>query len=450
MMITPEGIKISFSGRPGAGDRAVVARIVGFEAGTDETITRDLVIPAGETIEEPLPHGLYNVQLTLPSGRILQRNVKIDEKSDEVFHFLEDFAPGAGFSLQESSGSSDDDLLTESAVASGNTSLLDYEEALHRSTGIAETGSGIFGSVAGFVVGSVLPTLGLRTKAPRPERPASAQLGIAVGSPPGLLENPPEDGEAWTGQTPAEQRGDTGLWRIPAGTDEPPSADTRRWARVELPDGRIEIASLPLPWFCAGSNEYIPAEVLVDPSRMDGASTTVAVPDKRLAGLLAYLDRGQSGAARPMLEELERENLIERTIFDKMSNPLAACAAAYVGLSVYPPNEREQWDTWLSVCMDRFPGVPDAAIVHARRLILRPDDRPGNAATADALRRAHAAGPPFFSAGAPLLREMLLLLSADHPDLLPLAKEAGQLTARVDQSQVFTVLRYAPPVSTAE
>lgn len=448
MMITPDGIKISFGGRPGAGDRPVIARIFGFEEGKPEqTITRELVIPAGETVAEPLPFGLYNVQLTLPSGRILQRNVKVDENSDEVFHFMEDTASGSGFSLQESIGAGDQELLAESASATGNTSHEDYDWRLQHSDSIGDEPFGMRGGLAEFG-----QEKGLRYwVSPRPDvaPPPLAELTIGRGLPSGLLKRPPGK-KGWTDQRPEEMRGNCGLWRIELESEVPPSESTRRWGRVELPDGRIELASLPLPWFCPSSGKFVRAELLVDPSRNEGAATTVAIRDKRLSGLLSYLDRGQAGAARPLLESIEQENLIEQTIGEKMSNPLAACAAAYVGLSVYPPNEREQWDSWLKTCTERFPGVPDAAIVHARRLILRPDDSAGNEEAAKALRRAHSAGPPFFSAGVSLLREMLLLLSADHGDLMPLADEAAQLAARVDPTQIFTVLRYAPATSPSE
>jgi hypothetical protein len=239
--------------------------------------------------------------------------------------------------------------------------------------------------------------------------------------------------------------GDSGLWRIPFAGPEPPTRQTRRWARVELPDGRVELASLPLPWCRADDDEFEPAELLVDPARGEGAATTVAVHDRRLGGLLAYLDRGQAGAAGPLLQELESDPLIRDTILEKTKNPLAACAAAYVGLAVYPPNEREEWDVWLGNCMTIFPDIPDAAIVHARRLVLRPTSEGDNARAADALRQACAAGVPYFSTGVLLLREMLVLLSPDHPDLAARAVEADRLAGRIDPSQAFTVLRYAPP-----
>jgi hypothetical protein len=206
----------------------------------------------------------------------------------------------------------------------------------------------------------------------------------------------------------------------------------------------VEIASLPLPWFCVGTASFAEAEILVDPSKVEGAATRVAVRDERLSSLLAFLDHGQAASAGPMLEALESENLIERTIYDKVNNPLAACAAAYVGLAVYLSGEREQWDGWLGNLANRFEGVPDAAIVHARRLILRPTPGEINPEAAQMLRRACKAGVPYFSAGVGLLREMLMQLSPDFPDLEPLAGNAARLAARVDAHQIFTVLRYAP------
>lgn len=438
MMITPTGITISFAGTRGGEDdsRPVVARIVGFDqASQAQPIVREMVVPAGQSVEEKLPHGFYNVQLTLPTGRIIQRNVTIAEDTNESFRFFEDFAPGSGFSLQEAGARDDKARLTQAAVASGNTSGADYDQAMRRVVDAQAHDIGPQASAKGrtFRGGS--------SAAPVPRSPAQPQLSLEQGL------DPATTGEGLSGALvePVETFGDSALWRIAPGDTAPPTRDTRRWARIALPDGRVELASLPLPWFCSASNTHAPAELLVDPAREGGAATTVAVRDTRLAGLLAYLDRGQAGAARPMLKELERDDLIRGTIFEKMVNPLAACAAAYVGLAVYDPTEREQWDHWLGNCMSRFPDIPDAAIVHARRLVLRPADGADNDRAAAALRRAMAAGVPFFSAGVLLLREMLLQLCADHADLETLADKAGRIAGRVDPGQVFTVLRHAAP-----
>ena len=438
MFVSPTGIKISFAGTRGGDDdsRPVVARIFGFAANdADQPISREMVVPAGQSVEEKLPHGLYNVQLTLPTGRIIQRNVTIAEDTNESFRFFEDFAPGSGFSLQEAGTRGDKARLADAAVASGNTSGADYDRAMRRVVDAHAHDIGPQASAKGRTFRGGSPA------APVPRSPAQPQLSLEQGL------DPATTGEGSSGALvePVETFGDSALWRIAPGDTAPPTRTTRRWARIALPDGRVELASLPLPWFCSASNTHAPAELLVDPAREGGAATTVAVRDTRLAGLLAYLDRGQAGAARPMLKELERDDLIRGTIFEKMVNPLAACAAAYVGLAVYDPAEREQWDQWLGNCMSRFPDIPDAAIVHARRLVLRPADGADNDRAAAALRLAMAAGVPFFSAGVLLLREMLLQLCADHADLETLADKAGRIAGRVDPGQVFTVLRHAAP-----
>lgn len=435
MMISPTGLTISFGGTPGRADdsRPVAARIAGFPTGSEQLLNLQLVIPAGESREQRLPQGLYNVQLTLPSGRIIQRNVRIDEDTNETYEFFEDFGRGPEFSLQESVGRADDDVLADAAAFSGNTSAVEFNGAhAQAARTLAHPVRARGGSTKSFA-----------TRRPdQPSQPPTALLEEGVG-PLDLLSEDLGATVQWSNVAASNRQGDSAIWRIRGSAAEAPTKLTRRWARIELPTGGYEIASLPLPWLRVGSDEYLGADVLVDPSRRPGASMTVAVGDGQLAGLLAFLDRGQASAAGPLLAELEQTNLIERTIYDKMANPLAACAAAYVGLAVYSPTEREQWDHWLSNCMTRFPDIPDAAIVHARRLILRPTGSEGNDHAASALRAACAAGVPFFSAGVFLLREMLVLLSADHSDLRDLAERANVLASRVDASQAFTVARFA-------
>jgi hypothetical protein len=423
MMITPSGITISFAGTRGGGDdsRPVVVRISGFESASDELpIMRQMVVPAGESVEEKLPQGLYNVELTLPSGRIIQRNVRIHEGSNETYQFFDDFAKPTGFSLQEAVGRRAGAVL-DYAVASARRGMMsrddDDDDAPPRRA---------FKS---------------RSPGPGPERMQEPTVSLGIGQVV-TAEDSWVDSHPWRDVQPDERQGAAAIWRISYADDRPPDAATRQWARVKLNSGIVELVSLPLPWFCLSTGGFINAEVLVDAARTEGAATRVAVRDGYLAGLLAFLDRGQATAARPMLDALEQDDLIEETISKKMANPLAACAAAYVGLAVYPPEERERWDAWLGNLMSRFEGVPDAAIVHARRLMLRPTDRESNAEAALVLRRACDAGVPYFSAGVGLLREMLMQLSPDFPDLKPLADKAAQLAARVDEQQVFTVLRY--------
>lgn len=438
MMIRPTGITISFGdANDGRARQPVVARIVGWPRDGSEAIHREMVVPAGEMVEQQLPLGQYSVELTLSSGRILQRNVRISEDTHQDFQFLEDFAPGENFSLQNAIGGSDENILADAAIASGNTSSAEYAVALQKANAEAARSPKRRGFKAGVGNRELL-----QPNPPAP--PPTARLSLSLGILDWDRSNPFLEGKAKPIE-PEQMSGDSALWRIQSSADfyEGPRPAYRHWARVEMPGDGIEMASLPLPWYCSGDRGSSAAEVLVDPAR-SGAHTIVAIRDERLSGLLAYLDRGQASVAAPLLKSLENDNLIEDVINAKMVNPLAACAAAYVGLAVYPPGTAEKWDAWLANCMQRFPDLPDAAIVHARRLLLRPTTPQDNALAADALRAAMGAGIPYFSVGVLLLREMLLLLSADHKDLKPLAEVAGRLASRVDPGQAFTVLRYAP------
>ncbi|MCP1469026.1 hypothetical protein J3E64_000697 [Sphingobium sp. OAS761] len=442
MMVSPAGISISFGGTRGSDDdsRPVVARVFGFARDDEERpISHEMVVPAGQTVSQDLPQGMYNVQLTLPSGRILQRNVQINEDSNERYTFFEDFAPGAGFSLQETMGQADRSSLSRALSASGNSSSDEYFKALERASTIDSTTTSPLQSFR----------KGLRywrtpaPASPLPAPPVHATMSLLRDPVLDMTQNDPPPSEA-DAIAPAELLGNGAMWRIASDRVASPDKHVRHWAHVTLPNGRVEVASLPLPWLCAASGTLSQATLLVDPARTDDAATRVAVDDAAMAGLLSFLDRGQANAAGPMLEMLERDDVIERVIRDGQ-NSLAACAAAYVGLAVYDPYEREIWDARLYDCMMRYPHVPDAAIVHARRAILRPQNSDDNGEAAEALRRACAAGIPYFSAGVPLLQEMLLLLSPDFPDLAPLAARAAQLAARTDLGQAFTVLRYAAP-----
>jgi hypothetical protein len=437
MRITPSGIIISYGGAGNGDSRPVVARIFGFPKGEEEAVSYEMVVPAGERVQQPLQQGLYNVELTLSSGRIIQRNVKISEDNYETYRFLDDFGSTDSPSLQESIGGSEADVMAKTAI---NLPEPEHKQAARRIPSPTST-----------LIDSLRKRLsfGVRKPRPRPQRelppivvPDAAALTLNQGWLSGLSPDVPS-GEGWVERAPSEKHEKRLLWRVESYPANHPSAADRQWARIERQDGGFEIASLPLPWFCSETTAFVSADILFDLARAGGAATSVAINDAALSGLLSFLDRGQAGSARPLLEAVKGK-LINDTIYSKMSNPLAACAAGYVGLAVYAPDQKERWDDWLENCMTRFPEIPDTAIVYARRLILRPTDPPDNERAAKALRQACAAGIPFFSTGVNLLREMLLQLSTDHADLLPLAEKVGQLAGRVDASQIFTVLRFAP------
>lgn len=87
-------------------------------------------------------------------------------------------------------------------------------------------------------------------------------------------------------------------------------------------------------------------------------------------------------------------------------------------------------------------GVPDGAIVHARRIMLRPHSNDHSTALINALRKAVAAGLPYFGVGLQLLRDMLQVASVEHDDAKALLEQIAPAAARLDPRQLFTVLRF--------
>lgn len=146
------------------------------------------------------------------------------------------------------------------------------------------------------------------------------------------------------------------------------------------------------------------------------------------------------------------ERVVLREMQEKRENPLAAAAAAYVGLS-YPirDDRRERWSPWLKNLMNRFPGIPDGAILRARDLIERAATEEDLAMALKALAVAFRRGPPYFSAGVRHLLEGLSLFASSAERYGLPSEEVRNMHAvvsgfavLVDPTQTFTVLKLAP------
>jgi hypothetical protein len=258
----------------------------------------------------------------------------------------------------------------------------------------------------------------------------------------GMADPPIHGGGQWDSIPPEAAREGAAVWHLPG--DIVPFEE-RRWGVVETASCR-EIFSLPLPWWAGTTGGPTTLEIAVDSGTRGRAMTSLGVRDPLLEGLLAYLDRGQLANARPIVEALDASGTITKLIQDKMQNPLAACAAAYLGLAIFDPGEQERWDSWLPNVMNWFPWLPDGAIVHARRIVLRPSHSDENLEALDALKRAFRAGIPYYSVGVQLMREMLSLFLHD-PEASDMLERVQGVASRVDLGQMFTVLRYPRPVA---
>lgn len=239
-------------------------------------------------------------------------------------------------------------------------------------------------------------------------------------------------------QKPIFVRDGAAIWRLHSDAQE---TTGRSFALIDL-GSAYELAALPMPWRCVGRGNFSAIDLAVDTTLGGRAATSIAVHDQAIDALLSYLAPGQIRALGKVMEVFETEGLIEQIIADKAANPIAACAAAYAGLALFEPSQQERWDSWLPNLMDRFPWLPDGAIVHARRIMLRPHSQDPSAALIEALRKAVAAGLPYFGVGLQLLRDMLQVASVEHDDAKALLEQIAPAAARLDPRQLFTVLRF--------
>ena len=396
------------------------------------SMAKEVIVPGVGEADLNVEPGVYNVQLILPTGQILQDYCEVGDGETQMVVFSEDAAADAPFSLQDLVGS---DIPT------------DVLDQLVKARTPAPSDTATVGATS---VGSVRATI--PRASPEPAQPAVEAVGpptdLRIGSSE-MLRGPdcwfalaesqppfPDEG-TWNTLGSQAQHQCTELWRLP--TNIVP-AGKRRWGFVQA-RGCTELFSLPLPWRRATTFDAAEVEVTVDPCAKGRAMTSLGIRDPQLEGLLGLLDRGRLGSARPIVEALDTPGNISEVILKKLENPLAACAAAYIGLAIFDPGEQERWDSWLPNIMKYFPDIPDGAVVHARRIILRPSDPEENKEALAALKAAHRAGIPYYSVGLQLMREMLSFFP-DDDEARDMLAQVAQVASRVDLGQIFTVLRF--------
>ncbi|TCA23603.1 hypothetical protein E0H70_28110 [Rhizobium leguminosarum bv. viciae] len=208
------------------------------------------------------------------------------------------------------------------------------------------------------------------------------------------------------------------------------------------------VAFLPVPW----NSDYgddAELELLLDPTRGAGRELRVSVVDEKRSALLSYLGTSQMREAAVAFDAYGLTEQIQFDMEAKRRNPLAAAAAAYVGLSFPVGDERrETWSPWLRNLMNWFPEIPDGAILAARDMMDRARTRDDLRDALSAFREAYRRGPPYFSAGVRLLLEGLTLFLHHSRDygisrdtIRRMHREVSNLALMTDPTQAFTVLK---------
>ncbi len=215
------------------------------------------------------------------------------------------------------------------------------------------------------------------------------------------------------------------------------AADFPVWVVVRTADWR-EVGFLPTlgqqgKWLQMPGRGADPwgADVLIDMAADNASHLITYVRNQRWAMLLAFLARRDFVGGGSEYEALFRDNTLQVAIMEKVSNPLAAFAAALIGVGTGQVEMVGVAQNWLRNLVNWFPGVPDGPVILARHLLARGE---ANAAAA-LLNVAFARGVPVFSLSVDWLAQGMAALDLAGAD------EARRWSRLVDPGRTFSVLR---------
>jgi len=224
--------------------------------------------------------------------------------------------------------------------------------------------------------------------------------------------------------------------------DPPESRALRTLGRVFVDIGETTTALAFPDYWRSVRNEVVGFQLVVNSTRN---SVSMTVDDPVFAPILAYLSSGHDARARASLGSLSLQFL-----YEKMANPFAAAAGAYVLIEQLGESTEEEWRSWVKNLATYFPLLPDGAILHAHALLHEGSDK-----ALGALLEAFKRGAPLFARGVRILLEDLLRFNpSDLRD--PYTESAVQAATHIvrryagglDPNQAFSTFRL--PINTRD
>jgi len=189
------------------------------------------------------------------------------------------------------------------------------------------------------------------------------------------------------------------------------------------------IISLPWPWDWNHSERAL-FEIIVQQDK-NQLKFTPNLIDGRWGSLLSYMNSGRIHLAAEILKQAEE------ALFEKMENPLAAAMGGYILMSTQEGEDSDDWPRWLNNLAERFPNLPDGAILRARWLV-RKGGRENIAEAHELIYESISRGIPFFTTGVIWLVDCLEQTSIDCPICIEMLKKIRGVARSMDLSQAFT------------
>ena len=213
-----------------------------------------------------------------------------------------------------------------------------------------------------------------------------------------------------------------------------PDESVRSWLLVQVNDSR-RLLSVPPEWRAVRKHDPIPYSVQLKSNR-GNPTARLYIRDPDVAALVRHMTPNGISDAGVLVEAAHN------WLFRKSENPVAAACGGYVLLAnKLHDEERARWFSWLENLDNRYPWLPDAAVLRGVLCLQGPKPVRDFDAAAEHFRTAYHRGIPYFSLGCAWLQSGLKKLVNSNNDLANLADHVEMLSRRLDTSAVFSCLR---------
>lgn len=219
----------------------------------------------------------------------------------------------------------------------------------------------------------------------------------------------------------------------------PIDSPDRHWLFVDATETK-RIISIPTTWNTR--REFFEKDFMKIMIRQNSSGKLIfrqEIDDPIINTMLAYLVKGKLDNASVIIEQAAK------TLFRKISNPLAAAGGGYVLLATRLDEEKSEWHHWIQNLSNWFEGIPDGAILEAALLLNGPSKNRNFELAAQKFMEAYERGIPYYTVGFSWLLSGLRMLRSEHPKLNEAFEDVRRVSALVDLSNPFTTINLSRP-----
>lgn len=403
----------------------------------------------GTTAVRGLEGGHYEVQLMLPSGRMISQEIELKRNDHELLSFDASGAPASHLGWQHFSGATRSDVEEEAWPANVRLNLkathynasedaLSSDALVKPKLLLIEGNEVLEQTVQNFDMVSVWNLL---------------SEGVSGKKKPALMVR----GFVTKRQASDDSTNRSDSWQFGFAHDmQMGKRPKRQYAFVEC-DGTRELVSLPLPWHVSGfggDSSALFVDLLVDKAAgMHASRTNVVIRDNIFGGLIAFMNNGSLALAGEMIRSSPDLKIqLKSALQGKNNCPLGACAAAYVLLATSDLSstdlgleQGEDWHQWIQNLgtNELFRWIPDVSILAARLTLYTAETEVEARKAIEYLREALRGGLPFYSLGLVWLLELIGYFVKTENDIKEVAPLVDAVARHLDVSQAFLVLKIA-------